>query len=612
MNQNIKNRIEASDTSINSLLKGQKFYIDYFQREYRWGESHIKALVEDLTTTFLKAYTPGDDPEAVAGYDSYYLGPVVFSTNPETAKKSIIDGQQRITSITLLLIYLNNRQKAFSEEERVEISELIFSVKHRVKSFNMTDAEREPCLRALFEAGAYELSEHDDETIKNMVDRYDDIGDCFPDEVDEKAMPYFIDWFVENVVIVQINAFSDENAYTIFETMNDRGLNLTPTEMLKGFVLSKVADPEKRNEINEIWKGGMQQLHAVDKNADQSFFQAWFRGRYAMSIRPGKAGSKNQDFEQIGSRFHSWFRDQHVELFGLDSSADFYRFFKEEFPFFIKWYLIYKNASTHLTAGLEFIHYIHHWGIAVSLREPMVLAPIAYGDCDATVRAKMNRVAQYIETFTVRRSVNNKKFGQTAIKYTMFGVIKALRYCSVDELNTVLNEFAAEIPQKWDGVRWFKLNGMNRKFVKHLLCRISSHVDELVGKDTSYSNYFSPKGKPFEIEHLWANKFEDHQDEFEQIMDFHTWRHNIGALILLPNGTNQSFNSDHYVDKLGHYLKENTYAQTLHREYYQKNPNFLKSKSIKDLGFEPHDQLKKADIVQRNELVQRICEQIWA
>src|SRR6056297_529020 len=76
MNQNLKNKIEATDTSISSLLKDQKFYIDYFQREYRWQEKHIKLLVEDLTSTFLKSYKPTDKRPAVANYQSYYLGPV--------------------------------------------------------------------------------------------------------------------------------------------------------------------------------------------------------------------------------------------------------------------------------------------------------------------------------------------------------------------------------------------------------------------------------------------------------------------------------------------------------------------------------------------------------
>ena len=143
----------------------------------------------------------------------------------------------------------------------------------------MTDELREPCLKLLFEHGSYETKEKDDETVRNMVERYDDIVESFPEELSKDALPYFIDWFVENVVIVEITAYSDENAYTIFETMNDRGLNLTPSEMLKGYVLSKITDSYQRIEINEICTTQIQKLHTYDETADQSFFQAWFRAK---------------------------------------------------------------------------------------------------------------------------------------------------------------------------------------------------------------------------------------------------------------------------------------------------------------------------------------------
>ena len=118
--------------------------------------------------------------------------------------------------------------------------------------------------------------------------------------------------------------------------------------------------------------------------------------------------------------------------------------------------------------------------------------------------------------------------------------------------------------------------------------------------------------KQFEIEHIWGNKFNEHKDEFDQENDFHSWRNSIGALILLPNGTNQSFSSDKYEDKIDHYLKENTYAQTLHSRFYEKNPNFLKSELIEELNFKAHLEFKKQDVEDRKKLVQRICEQLWS
>jgi uncharacterized protein with ParB-like and HNH nuclease domain len=610
MSQKLNHKIDADDRSISEILKDQKFTIDYFQREYRWQEKHIKLLIEDLSTTFLKSYKEGDKRSEIANYQSYYLGPVVFSINTESGKKSIIDGQQRITSITLLLIYLNHLQK--DNPQKVNISELIFSEKYGEKSFNMSDEAREECLKALFEIGEYEPKEKDDETVRNMIERYEDIDATFPEEINEHALPFFIDWFVENVAIVEIIAYSDENAYTIFETMNDRGLNLTPTEMLKGYILSKITDKKKRTEINDLWKEEIQKLHEYGETTDQSFFQAWFRGKYAVSIRPGKAGSENQDFELIGSRFHNWFKDNHKSLFKLTSSDEFYSFFKNQFPFFVKWYIESWKSQTTYNSANPHLNYIHHWGIAESLQEPLLLSSINFGDDEITIRRKLDFVARYIETFTVRRSVNYRKFGQTAIKYTMFNVIKLIRNNELKTLGSNLANEVSQIGETWEGVWSFGLHGMNRKFVKHLLARISSYVDNLVGKDTTYVTYHHPNGKQFEIEHIWANKFEEHTDEFDQKIDFQDWRNSVGALILLPQGTNQSFNSDKYEEKLEHYLKENTYAQTLHPTYYSKNPNFLKSETIQQIGFKAHSQFKKNDIGERQNLVQRLCEKLWS
>jgi hypothetical protein len=68
------------------------------------------------------------------------------------------------------------------------------------------------------------------------------------------------------------------------------------------------------------------ELHIYDKDEDQRFIQAWFRAQYAETIRPGKAGSKNEDFEKIGTRFHSWFRDN-LDKVGIeqDDSPSLFR-----------------------------------------------------------------------------------------------------------------------------------------------------------------------------------------------------------------------------------------------------------------------------------------------
>jgi uncharacterized protein with ParB-like and HNH nuclease domain len=606
------NKIDADDETVSELLSDKKFIIDYFQREYRWTEKQISQLVEDLTDTFLKSYKIDDERSAVADYQSYFLGSVVFYV-ASSGHKSIIDGQQRITSLTLFLIYLRNRQKELSEEQRATIEQLIFSDTFGAKSFNIVDEDRQICMNSLYEFGEYSIRPEDNETVVSLAERYDDIQNSFPeDDIDLAALPYFIDWLKHKVILVRIDAYSEDNAYIIFETMNDRGLNLTPTEMLKGYVLTQIKDKEKRDEINEIWKKEIQKLHEFGKDIDLAFFQSWFRGKYAESMRQGKAGSENMDFEIIGSKFHGWFKEKYEEgLFCPPTSTGIYTFFKEEFPFFVKAFIKTLISRSKLMQNAPHLHYICNWGIAYSLQHPLLLSPVCLGDNEATVDRKLDLVAQFIETYSVRRSINYRQFRQSTIKYTMFNILKRIRSSSISELCINLSEETNSLPETFQGVMDFGLAGNNKSFVKHLLSRITGYLDELVGKNSSYDSYYKPLKKPFEIEHLWADKWREHIGEIAQESDFKVWRNKIGALILLPQGTNQSFSSNSYTDKLTHYIKENTYAQTLCPAYYEKNPNFLNNETVKQLNFEAFPNMTKTDIEKRTELVLRICENIW-
>ncbi|WP_253350629.1 DUF1524 domain-containing protein [Sebaldella sp. S0638] len=194
----------------------------------------------------------------------------------------------------------------------------------------------------------------------------------------------------------------------------------------------------------------------------------------------------------------------------------------------------------------------------------------------------------------------------------MFNIIKLIRNNDLKTLGENLIHEINGISEDWSGIQNFRLHKMNRKFVKHLLSRISSYIDFLTKKEILYTTYQQPNGAPYEIEHIWANKFDEHSDEFDQNEEFQTIRNSIGALILLPKGTNQSFSSDKYEDKLEHYQKENTYAQSLHPNCYIKNPNFTNSKEIIELEFKAHLKFKRKDVEERAKLVQRICEKLWS
>lgn len=602
-------KIDADDRNVFDVLNERKYTVDYFQREYSWEQKHIEQLVTDLTSTFLDVYEESDPRTAVEHYNNYYLGPFVVSS--KDGMKSIIDGQQRLTSLTLFLIFLNNLQKELGGKESIE--PLVFSERYGQKSFNIQVEERKKCLEKLFHEGCYELQPDDDESTVNMTKRYADIGEAFPEEIKGSAFPYFLDWLKYNVILVEITAYSDDNAYTIFESMNDRGLNLTSTEMLKGYILSRFKEAKDREQANRFWKESIQSLHRHSKEEDQKFFQAWLRSQYADTIRQGKAGSSNEDFEKIGTRFHSWFRDN-LSKMGLkaDSPSEFRVLVHDEMKFYLRAYLDILAAQKEEKIGWENVFYHSNWGIADSLGFALMLAPLKATDSADVTRQKINEVARFMETFAVRRSINFRKFGASSIRYTMYSLVKELRGKDLDSLRALLNAKLAEMPEKWDGMAEFRLHGMNRYFVKFLLSRITGYIEQQSGASTNFSTYFvSPGTKPYEVEHIWADKFEEHRDEFEQRHEFDNYRNRIGDLVLLPQGTNQSYGAMTYAVKIEHYLKENLLVKSLHPKAYEKNPNFVGMAKNLDIEFKAHKTYSKGDIDERQALVQKICEAIW-
>ena len=603
-------KIDADDHNVFEVLNEKKYTVDYFQREYSWEKKHIEQLITDLTSTFLDVYTEGDDRAEVEHYNNYYLGPFVVSS--KDGGKSIIDGQQRLTSLTLFLIFLNNLQKELGGQESIE--PLVFSEKYGKKSFNIQVEERLKCLEKLFLEGRYEVQSGDDESTVNMANRYADIVEAFPEEIKGKAFPYFLDWLKYNVVLVEITAYSDDNAYTIFEAMNDRGLNLTSTEMLKGYILSRFRVAKDREKANLLWKESIQSLHRYSKDEDQKFFQAWLRGQFADTIRQGKAGSSNEDFEKIGTRFHSWFRDNLPKM-GLkaDSPEEFRSLLHDEMKYYLRAYLDILDAQNEEKSGWENVFYHSKWGMADSLSFPLMLASLNSKDSPDVTRLKINEVARFMETFGVLRSINFRKFGASSIRYTMYSLVKELRGKSLDALRVLLNTKLAEMPEKWEGFSQFRLHGMNRHFVKYLLSRITGFLDQKSGASTNFTTYFiSPGSKPFEVEHIWANKFSEHRDEFDQQHEFDNYRNRIGDLVLLPQGTNQSYGAMTYAEKIEHYQKENLLVKSLHPRAYVNNPNFIGMASTLGINFKAHTTFTKAEIDERQALLQSICELIWS
>lgn len=586
--------IDGKGRTIRDLLAGRKYSIDYYQREYKWQQKQVAELIDDLAETFLESYEAGHERSAVAEYGHYFLGSVIISD--KDGQKFIIDGQQRITTLTLLLIYLHNQ--LCDAEQKGQIAELIFSQKYGKRSFNLEVPERTACMESLY--GGQEFADGDaTESIANILGRYHDIEELFPEELKGKILPYYVDWLIENVHLVEITAYSDDDAYTIFETMNDRGLSLTPADMLKGYLLANITDAERRTRVSGVWKNRVQALTEIGKDEDADGIKSWLRSQYAESIRERKRGAAPQDFDLIATEFHRWVRD-HEERLGLMGSAEFARFIERDFVFYGGWYERLRRAAETLTPGLEAVHFNAQHNF--TLQYPVLLAPLRIDENEATAVRKIRAVAAYLDILINRRIWNWRAIDYSTMQYAMFLVMRQIRGKNVQELLSILRGELDRETETFSSNDRFYLTGMNGRQIHRVLARMIDYVETQSGLPSRYAEYAQRGRKGYEIEHIWADHHERHTDEFAHPNEFQEYRNRVGDLLLLPKSFNASYGDLPYTEKREHYLGQNLLARSLHERAYDHNPGFKRFIEERGLPFRPHTEFRKADLDARQAL----------
>lgn len=599
-------KIEGSPKSLKQLLQNTKYSIHYYQREYMWQRKHIEELIDDLTSEFLDYYVPGDDRKDVQDYGAYFMGSIVLAGR----ENAIIDGQQRFSSLTLLLMYLNNRLRSLGHNYSM-IEQMIFSEAYGTKSFNINVEDRADCMNAIFNDQPFDTT-NVGESVKNLYGRYTDIIDVFPnDDITDNMLLHFCDWLAEKVFFIEIVATTEQDAHKVFVTMNDRGLSLTSTEMLKGYLLSEIKDDSKREKLNNIWKDKVLSLKKDDDKGDETFIKAWLRAQYAETIRETKAGAVNQDFDIIGGSFHKWVRDERDKL-GLSTTDDF-ELFIMKFSKFADVYRKIREAENTFAEETKYIYY--NAQVNFTLQPQLLLAPICYEDTWPVIIEKMNLVARFIDLLITARVTNYRSVDYSTIKNYVFNVTKNIRRCSIDVLKARLKaqsdnlayDPAAAIPE-------LRLNSFTKKYIKNMLARITGYIEEQTGVASNYCNYMNTQTKnPFEIEHIITDHYEWFTSEYSDQEEFRRWRNSFGALLLLHKSINASLNDSKYDYKLSKYCSNegNIYTESLGDQAYQNNPKFKKFIADNGLGFKPYAQFGKAEITERIQLLVQLVNLVW-
>lgn len=256
------------------------FIIPDYQRPYSWTSDQINTLFKDIWE--FTCNEGGTDKEG-----TYFLGSIVFYEN-KNGEQEIIDGQQRITSIFLLLraIYTKlSKPKEKTEEAKNfinKIEPLIWKTNKLtgkveyssilLNSKVISETENE-VLKKILETG--EVNERlEDNYSKN----YNQILELIEEKSVENALMIyqFIYALLNQVIILPITADSQETALTIFSTLNDRGLPLSDADIFKAKIYNHLQSKEEKKEFIEKWKELEENTQNISENIQKLFYYYMF------------------------------------------------------------------------------------------------------------------------------------------------------------------------------------------------------------------------------------------------------------------------------------------------------------------------------------------------
>jgi uncharacterized protein with ParB-like and HNH nuclease domain len=593
--------IDGTARSVQEMFMSRSYSIEYYQREYSWTRQNIEELVQDLTRSFLNDYEPKHSRDEVASYRPYFLGPVV--TFSKDAVRFLVDGQQRLTSLSLLMIFLTKELE--EGESKNALTSMVYSEHFGKSKFTINVQDREAVMTAI-KAASDTLPENLDESSKILWERYQDIQELFPAEILGEPLQYFCDWLRHRVILVEIGTTDKDMALEIFESMNDRGLQLSNMDMLKSYILSRIGSPAEIESANKLWRGNVQSLRDLVKNGDSEFMKNLLRAKYAETVRDTKKSAGAQDFEEIATTFHKWVRDK-SEKIGLVKSQDFIDFVNQDLVVFASRYALLSKASEQITEGLEHVYYNHFNDF--TLQNMVILASVDVEDSPEVFKRKANLVAAYIDIMITRRMVEYKNFGYSPMYRPMFQLAKELRGKTVDQIQEILSIKASEQTEKIDSIVNLRLTKTNKSDIYYILARMTSFIES-----EKSNKYFDKKQKDrFEVEHIWANKYERHKVEFSSEYEFLEHRNKVGDLLLLPKSFNASFGALEYSKKHKHYYGQNLLAQSLYFQTYENNPNFKNLINDFELPFKPYAETEftRSAIDERSELFLQLSRVIW-
>ncbi|MNK44820.1 hypothetical protein D3C87_635620 [compost metagenome] len=260
---------------ISNVLKTRRFRVPAYQRSYAWETEHVESLLHDIN-------------DAIRGKEKeYFLGSVVV-TGPVERRFEVVDGQQRLTTVSLLISAIRDR---FRDENDVEAETSIRNdflanvdrkTKEREPKLILNEVDNELYQELIEQRNEIDISRYQRQSHKRLISAADTMRNyidsvCEHSPDSEETLHEWLDYLESALKVILVVAPDDSNAFVIFETLNDRGLELAISDLLKNYLFHRSGD--KIEETKNRW---LTMVATLESASDDPLVVTYLR-HFAMS-----------------------------------------------------------------------------------------------------------------------------------------------------------------------------------------------------------------------------------------------------------------------------------------------------------------------------------------
>ena len=610
--------ITPDKQTVEACLKSKSYYIDFYQREYVWSKETVEILLRDIFYSFEISYEQFKDaelsPAVIEKFNWYYLN--IYITNNIGGKIYVVDGQQRLSTLTLIA---NKLYHITTDDDLKESLKACIYGKDKWKGniFLMDHDKRHEIMERILKEDIATAPTFKNKTEETLWNRYKDISKFIDDkEMDEKMVNTFIYYFLERLVLVELTIQQNDTPM-IFEVINDRGEALKPFEILKGKLVGAL-DKLDTDKYSKLWDDVIAQLFKIE----DEFFADYLKSRFIFKRNSKVEGAVNNTYHRYIFEGNDIAQTLGFRRTDKKQIANIKRFIESDMVYYGRLYS--KIRSNELND--EFMTYnssIH--GLAGQYYIILSACEINDQQEDEKIRAITKEYDRIYMLLRLNGAYDSNSFQDIA-----YQINEQIRGRDIAEYRDIFNNILREAISERKGggnlsslldYNTFKQVGyanMEKRSLRYFLARVEKFLCDGLGQSMKDSvETISTKTSyklGYHIEHILSHN-QTNIEYFNDEEEFELLRNQLGGLLLLKDRDNISSGNEEYSDKLKTYSAGLVWGHTLCKDYHHTNKslesfnNQLQERCGEKIA--PIDIFDKAALESRTKLLYGIVKLIW-